>query len=215
MKHFTVLPKILGSLILAFVFNCFFIQPLAAQELDPQPLDDPILSLRSDVGIVGLTANLDWWNSFTYLGSDTLEYGTNHEIEIVFRNVRMLNSKLGVGFMVLGSFFIDDSDFGLGGWGLGPVARYYPLQTDRFVPYLQGQALLGANMGLGELADTINEANGFRMRLALQAGVGIRVTNNFGFFIEFGPAWESSTFFSPDSRVWQLNIGIDLYRFKR
>ncbi len=209
------LQKVFAILILIIGVNCFAAKPILAQELDPQPLDDPLKSLRSDVGIVGLSANLDWWNTFTYLGSDSLKFGTNHEVEIVFRDVRMLSSRLGVGFMLLGSFFVDGSDFGVGGWGLGPVIRAYPLQTDRFMPYFQAQALLGNNLGLGELADTINEANGFRMRLGLRAGLGIRVTNNFGFFIEFGPAWESSTFFKADSRVWQLNVGIDLYRFKR
>ncbi len=217
MKKFIVLPKAFSLFIFIFAFCLLLFQPLSAQELDPRPADDPIKSLRSDVGIVGLTANLDWWNSFHYMGSDTLglAYDTNHEVEIVFRNVRMISPHMGVGFMVLGGFFIDGEDFGLGSWGLGPVLRYYPLQTDRFTPYLQAHSLLGNNLGLGELADTINEANGFRMRLALQAGIGIRLTNSLGFFIEFGPEWESSTLFSADSRVWQFNIGIDLYRFKR
>ncbi len=209
------LQKAIAILALIIGVSCIAARPVFAQELEPQPLDDPLKSLRSDVGIVGLTANLDWWNSFYYMGSDTLEFDSNHEVEIVFRDVRMLSPHLGVGFMILGSFFIDGSDFGLGGWGLGPVVRGYPFETDRFLPYFQAQALFGNNLGLGKLADTINEANGFRMRLGLRAGLGIRVNNNFGFFIEFGPAWESSGFFSADSRVWQLNIGVDLYRFKR
>lgn len=191
-----------------------FANPLFAQELDPQPQDDSIISLRSDVGIVGLTANLDWWNKFNYMGSDTLAYDDNHEIEIVFRDVRMMTQKLGVGFMLLGSFYLNESGFSLAGWGVGPVVRYYPFKTDRFLPYIQGQALLGNMMGLGDLSDTVNEANGFRMRLGLKAGLGIRVTNNFGFFVEFGPAWESDRLFRADSRVWQFNIGIDIYRFK-
>src|SRR5699024_3249750 len=113
---------------------CIFVKPLAAQKVVNEA---PLTSLRSDVGIVGLTANLDWWNKFYYMGNDTLQYGTNHEVEIVFRDVRMISQRLGVGFMVMGGFFIDGSDFGIGSWGLGPVIRAYPFKTDRFMPYLQ------------------------------------------------------------------------------
>lgn len=194
---------------------CFFAKPLSAQELGTQPQDDPLESLRSDVGIVGLTANLDWWNKFYYMDNDTLLYDTNHEVEIVFRDVRMISERLGVGFMVMAGFFIDGSDFGIGSWGLGPVIRGYPFKSDRFMPYFQAQALLGNMMGLGKLSDTINESNGFRARLGLKAGLGIRITNNFGFFVEFGPAWESDRLFRANSRVWQFNFGIDIYRFKR
>lgn len=190
-------------------------EPMAAQESDDIFVDDSFTTLRSDVGIVGLTANLDWWNSFHYMGTDSLVFDNTHEIEIVFRDVRMISHRLGVGFMVMGSFVTSGSNFGLGGWGIGPVIRGYPFKTDIFMPYFQAQMLLGNNMGLGELSDTINEANGFRIRLGLKAGLGIRITDSFGIFIEFGPMWESSTLFSADSRVWQFNIGIDWYRFKK
>lgn len=200
---------------LIFLISLLLAKPLAAQEIDPQPANDPLLSLRSDVGILGLTANLDWWNKFYFMDSDTLKFDTNHEVEIVFRDVRMVSEKLGIGFMVMGGFFIDGSDFGIGSWGLGPVIRGYPFKTDRILPYLQAQALLGNMMGIGKLSDTINEANGFRARVGLKAGLGLRVTNNFGFFVEFGPSWEGNRIFKADSRVWQFNFGIDLYRFKR
>ncbi len=193
---------------------CFLIQPLSAQNLSTQPHDN-LKSLRSDVGIVGLTANFDRLNWYYYLGNDTLEADNNHEIEIVFRDVRMMSQRFGVGFQLLTSFFVDGSDFGVGSWGLGPVIRGYPLKTDRLQPYLQAKALFGNNLAVGELADTKTGGEGFRIRLGLRAGLALRISNSLGFFIEFGPDWESSRLFRADARVWQINIGIDLYRFKR
>lgn len=215
-RVFTKPSKFIYTLTLILTFVGLATLPLMGQEVDSQIDNDSILPLRSDVGIVGLTANLDWWNKFYYMQSDTTLTGvSNHEVEIVFRDVRMLTQRLGVGFMVMGSFFADGSDFGIGGWGLGPVIRAYPFRTDQFLPYLQAQALLGNNMGIGELADTRNEGKGFRVRLAIKAGLAVRFSNNFGIFVEFGPAWGSSSLFKADARVWQLNIGFDLYRFKQ
>ena len=188
--------------------------PLMAQT-DRSTANESLKSLRSDVGIIGLTANFDWLNHFSNMGSDTLKYGSNSEIEFVLRDVRMISPRVGVGFQILTSFFVNGSDFGVGSWGLGPVLRFYPLKTDRLQPYLQAGALMGNNMGVGELADTRNRANGFRVRLGLRAGVALRVSNSVGFFIEVGPDWESSALFKADARTMQVNFGIDLYRFKR
>lgn len=170
-------------------------------------------SLRSDVGIIGLTANFHFLNDFHYMGSRNLQPDTNNELEIIIRNVRTMSSRAAVGFQILTSFFSGDSDFGIGSWGIGPVIRGYALERDQFQPYLEMDGLFGNNMALGELADTRNGAEGFRVRFGLRAGVTYRINNTFGFFVEGGPDWESDRIFRSDARAWQLNFGLDLYRF--
>lgn len=175
-------------------------------------------SLRSDVGIHGLTANFHWLNDMTYMGNDTLQYDGSSELELVYRNVRMMTPHLGVGYQLLTSFFVNGTSdggpaFGVGSWGLGPVIRAYPFSTERFQPYVQAKALMGNNMAIGRLANTADASEGFRVRLGLRAGVAYRINNNLGFFVEFGPDWGSGRIFRADSRAYQLNVGIDLYRF--
>lgn len=170
-------------------------------------------SLRSDVGLIGLTANFRWLNDFHYMGNKNLQPDSNNELEFIIRNVRTISPRAGVGFQILTSFFAGDSDFGIGSWGIGPVVRGYPLERDQWQPYFEADALFGNNMALGELADTQNGGDGFRVRFGLRGGVTYRVNNTFGFFVEGGPDWESSRFFRSDARAWQLNFGIDLYRF--
>jgi hypothetical protein len=180
--------------------------------------DVGIKPLRSDVGINGLTANFHGLSSFKNLSNDTLHFDNSAELEFVFHDVRMISQRLGVGFQVLLSFFTNSTsgqpDFGIGSWGLGPMVRLYPFRTNRIQPYVQAKALLGDNMGVGKLNNTINRGNGFRMRLGMRAGFAFRVINSFGFFVDGGPDWESGALFKADAMAWQLNIGVDLYRFK-
>lgn len=184
-----------------------------AQSQDAMEQSQQIKPLRSDVGIIGLTANFKWLNDLEYNGSDVLESDTNTELEIEIRNVRTMSPKAAVGYQILTSFFTGDSDFGIGSWGLGPVVRGYPFKSDQWQPYLQADALFGNNMALGELADTRTGGDGFRVRLGLKGGLAFRINNNFGLFLEGGRDWESSRFFKADARAWQINFGIDLYRF--
>src|SRR5690625_732553 len=139
------------------------------------------------------------------------------ELEIIFRNVRMMSPRVGVGYQVLGSFFVDNSgdqtNFGIGSWGLGPVLRAYPFKTNRFQPYVQANALLGNNMAVGKMANSRMGWDGFRGRLGLRAGIANRITNAVGFFVEAGPDWERARIFRSDARNLQVNIGIDFYRF--
>ncbi len=185
--------------------------PLQAQEAG----DSGLQPLRSDVGIIGVTANIDAMGRYTYMGSDTLLAGTNSELEFEFRDVRMASPRIGVGFQAMTSVFVDGSNFGFGSWGLGPVVRGYPLKTPQWQPYFQADALFGNNMGVGELADTRTGADGFRIRMGLRGGMAYRLSNKLGLFFEVGYDWESSEFFRADARVLQFNIGLDLYRFKR
>ena len=172
-----------------------------------------IKPLRSDVGIIGLTANFKWLNDFEYSGNDMLESDSNTELEIEIRNVRTMSPKAAVGYQILTSFYAGDSDFGIGSWGLGPVVRGYPFESDQWQPYLQADALFGNNMALGELADTRTGGDGFRVRLGLRGGLALRLNNDFGLFVEAGRDWESSRLFRADAKAWQVNFGIDLYRF--
>lgn len=201
----------------AFVF-CFIPQSSLAQS---EEHDDGIQSLRSDVGIIGLTANIHSLAQFDYINRDTSftapQSDGSTELEFVLRDIRMISPRLGVGFQVLTSFFVNDEEgepsFGVSGWGLGPSVRAYPFKTDRFQPYVQANALFGNNMKAGKLANT-NAGGGFRVRMGLRAGAAYRITNGFGLFIEAGPDWESGRIFKPTVRTLQLNFGIDVYRFK-
>ncbi len=207
---------------ICFLLICcmLLLSSLPASAQDQQDTGS-IQPLRSDVGINGLTANFHWAGDFTYLKedslgmTDSLQTDGSSELEFVFRNVRMITPRLGVGFQVLTSIFVDspDASFGIGSWGLGPVVRAYPFKTERFQPYVEAGALLGNNMAVGTLANSREGGNGFRVRLGLRGGVAYRITNGFGLFIEGGHDWESGRIFRSDARAWQINFGVDVYRF--
>lgn len=212
---FTSLFKYFALLAFTICSLAIITQPVAAQSDDLSQQDDQIETLRSDVGIHGFTANFHWLNNLTYKGNDTLSTDGSSELEIVYRNVRMMSQRLGVGYQVVGSFFVngDESDFGIGSWGAGPVVRAYPFKTDRVQPYVQLNSLFGNNLGLGTLANTEEAADGFRVRFGLRGGVAVRLSNSVGLFTEVGYDWESSRIFKADSRALQANIGIDFYLF--
>ena len=210
------LRKSFFSLFLIFMASIILSSPVFAQSSESMEQSQQIKPLRTDVGILGLTANFKWLNNFTYMGNKVLESDDNTtELEIEFRDVRTMSPRAAIGFQVLTSFYAGGSELGVGSWGLGPVLRAHPLayQLERWQPYVQADALFGNNMALGELADTRNGGDGFRVRLGLRGGLAYRFTNEFGVFVEAGPDWEGSRFFKADARAWQLNFGIDLYRF--
>lgn len=192
-------------------------RPVMAQTAET---DTGIQSLRSDVGIIGLTANIHSLATFDYINTDSTftapDSDGSTELEFVLRDIRMLSPRVGVGFQILTSFFVNDAEgepsFGIGSWGLGPSVRAYPFETDRFQPYVQANALLGNNLAAGRSANT-NGGGDFRVRMGLRAGAAYRITNGLGLFIEAGPDWESSRIFQPTARTLQLNFGIDVYRF--
>jgi len=214
-KVFASFVRYLSIALVALVTIGIISQPAAAQSMESNSTDDGFESLRSDVGIHGLTANFHFLSDFTYLGNDTLQTDGSSELEFVYRDVRMISQRLGVGFQVLTSFFVDspDASFGVGSWGAGPVVRAYPLKTDRFQPYVQLNSLFGNNLALSTLADTENSADGFRVRLGLRGGFALRLSNSLGLFTEVGYDWESSRLFKADARAFQANIGIDYYLF--
>lgn len=207
--------KIFLSVVSIFIILMTISQQATAQSSDTSPQNSQLRPLRSDVGINGLTANFHWFSNFTYMGSDTLQNDGSSELEIVYRDVRMMSPRLGVGFQVLGSFYTNgrNSSFGIGSWGLGPVFRAYPFKTNRFQPYVQANALFGKDLAVSKMANTLNGGKGFRMRLGLRAGLAYRITHKVGLFSEIGYDWESSSFFKADARALQFNLGIDLYLF--
>lgn len=211
----TVRKSLLGFFLMIMV-SVLISSAAFAQNSESMKQSQEIQPLRTDVGILGLTANFKWLNDFTYMGNKVLESDDNTtELEIEFRDVRTMSPRTAIGFQVLTSFYAGGSDFGVGSWGLGPVLRAHPLayQLERWQPYVQADALFGNNMALGELSDTRNGGDGFRVRLGLRGGLAYRFTNEFGVFVEAGPDWEGSRFFKADARAWQLNFGVDLYRF--
>lgn len=177
--------------------------------------DNQLKSLRSDVGIHGFTVNMHQMSNFSYLGDDTLNTDGSSELEIVYRNVRTMSPRLGVGFQIVTSFFTDgvNADFGVGSWGAGPVIRAYPFKTDRFQPYVQLNSLFGKDLAVSELANTREGGEGFRVRLGTRAGIALRINNSVGFFGEVGYDWESSRLFRANARALQANVGIDFYLF--
>lgn len=213
---FDFFSKYFAFTILMFGSIAFFANPLSAQTTDASS-ESNLQSLRSDVGINGLTANFHSLSNFTDLRhdttqmNDTLRFDGTSELEIVFRDVRMISPRLGVGFQIVTSFFTGNS-FGIGSYGAGPVVRAYPFKTDRIQPYVQGNALFGNNLAVGKSAN-FQEDYGFRVRLGLRGGLAVRLSNTIGLFTEVGYDWESSRIFDPDSRVFQTNVGIDLYLF--
>ncbi|MCW9708696.1 hypothetical protein [Fodinibius salsisoli] len=205
--------KLAGMFILTASLLVVASSPIVAQSQTSSDLN----RLRSDVGINGLTVNLHSLSDFTQMNNDTLRYDGSSELEFVFRDVRMMTQRLGVGFQVLTSFFVDNSgdetNFGVGSWGFGPVLRAYPFKTDRFQPYVQANSLFGNNLAVSTLANTETGGEGFRVRLGLRGGVAYRFSNTFGIFVEGGYDWESGRLFRAEARALQFNIGVDLYRF--
>lgn len=210
--------KIFGCNFLAAVLLTIFSFGIFSHSVVAQSADSPdnqLKSLRSDVGIHGFTVNNHSFSDFSYLGNDTLNTDGSSELEVVYRNVRTMSQRLGVGFQIVTSFFTDgeNADFGVGSWGAGPVVRAYPFKTNRFQPYVQLNSLFGKNLAVNELANTREVGNGFRVRLGTRAGFALRISNSVGLFGEIGYDWESSRLFDPDARALQANIGIDFYLF--
>lgn len=202
------------SVLIIFAIG-FSSQSATAQSTNSSEQDNQLQELRSDVGIHGLTVNLHALSDADYLGNDTLSFDGSSEIELVYRDVRMMSQRLGVGFQILTSIFTDgeNADFGLASWGIGPIVRAYPFRTDRFQPYAQLNMLLGKNFAIAEFANAGDTFDGFRMRLGMRAGTAYRISNNWGVFGEVGYDWGSSTFFKADTRALQVNIGVDFYLF--
>lgn len=207
---FNFLAIAVSTLFLVSIFSHSVVAQSASSSSDNQ-----LKPLRSDVGIHGFTVNMHQLSDFSYMGNDTLNADGSSELEVVYRNVRTMSQRVGVGFQIVTSFFTDgeNADFGIGSWGAGPVIRGYPFKTDRFQPYLQLNSLFGKDLAVSELANTREGGEGFRVRLGTRAGFALRISNSVGLFSEIGYDWESSRLFRSDARALQANVGIDFYLF--
>ncbi|WP_445665348.1 hypothetical protein [Fodinibius sp. AD559] len=214
-KVFVRSCKVLTSALVLVLLTGVISNVIYAQSQSSPTDNNGIRPLNYDVGIHGLTANTHWLSDLHYKGhTDSLSFDGSSELEFVYRNVRTMFPRLGVGFQVVTSFFTDSKDagFGIGSWGVGPVVRGYPFKTDRLQPYVQLNSLFGNNLAMGTLANT-DKDYGFRVRFGVRAGMGIRLTNSLGIFTEIGYDWESNRLFKADSRNLQANIGVDYYLF--
>lgn len=203
-KIHSLYSKLLGIFCLVILGLAIITSPLKAQQSSEKEQLEP---LRSDVGIVGLTANLHWY--------DYSAANTHTELEIEFRNIRLLSSHVGVGYKVFGSVtmagLFEDVNFGES--GIGPILRYYPLESKRWQPYVQAGAFVGYKLALGDIEMDVNDDTGIRYRTSLRAGLTYRVTNAFGIFLEAGPTWDYASGFELDSRALQIDLGIELFLF--
>lgn len=199
--------KLLGIVGIAILSLSVITSPVKAQE---SPENEQLKSFRSDVGIVGLAANLQWYNYYSIFGD---EMNSNTELELQFRNIRMISSHVGIGYKALGNVYMTGffEAAGVGSAGIGPMLRYYPLENTRWQPYLQGSGLIAYNLALADALGANDE--GVRFRTAMRAGLTYRVSNAFGIFLEAGPTWEYEPSFTLDSRALQIEIGIELFRF--
>ncbi|TYP93380.1 hypothetical protein LX73_1082 [Fodinibius salinus] len=210
---FNKATRILSFALLSLLLTGIVSQPVFGQSEGQS--DSGLKKLRSDVGIHGLTANIHSLGDLTYKENNPLITDGSSELEFVYRDVRMMSQRLGVGFQILTSFFVDspNNSFGVGSWGVGPLVRVYPFRTNRLQPYTQMNLMFGNNMGLNTLANTQGAAENFRVRFGLRAGLAYRMSNTIGLFTEIGYDWESDRLFRADSRALQANIGIDFYLF--
>ncbi|HEX6983396.1 MAG TPA: hypothetical protein VF181_11615 [Balneolaceae bacterium] len=200
--------KLLGIVCLAMFSLAVSTSPVKAQQ---PPEDEQFKPLRSDVGIVGLSAKLHWYNFYSPFQD---EMNSNTELELQFRNIRMLSSHVGVGYKAFASVYMTGffEGAGIDAAAIGPMLRYYLLETTRWQPYLQGSALIGYNLALADALGA-NTGEGVGFRTALRAGLTYKVTNAFGIFLEAGPTWEYDSGFSLDAHALQVDFGIQLFLF--
>lgn len=209
----TIFIRMIKKFSLLILVMGFTVSPVLAQNSDSEntTINKP---LRSDVGIVGITANFNGLSDFTYTGQQALQKANGSVFEIELRDVRTMSPHLGVGFEILGSFITGGSKgFALDGWGAGPVVRAYPFETPTWQPYGEMDLIIGHELGLGKLSKTKNGGQGFRSRRGIRVGLAYRFQNNYGFFVEGGYEWEGDRLFHTDAKALQLNFGFDLYLF--
>lgn len=205
-----------GTCKVAFLCSFVFLLVLQAnaQNSSSERLKSESLQpLEKGTRILMGTAGL--FRSTNYIPStDGFEKLVQTRLDIEFRNLRFTGKHFGWGIQALGELFMSGTfgNVGLGTIGLGPVLRGYPWLNDRWHSYIQGGFLIGYDLALGD-AIGANRSEGMRYRTGLRAGANYRVSNAFGIFLETGPDWEADDNFSFDSRAWQFNIGIQLFRF--
>lgn len=135
-------------------------------------------------------------------------------LDIAFQYLRSTHRDFSWGISVQTELFMSGTfgNLALGKAAVGPLLRGYPWQNERWQSYLQFGFLIGYDLALADAVGA-NRSEGVRVRPGLRAGLTYRVSNSFGIFLETGPDWEANQSFEFDSRSWQLNVGIQLFRF--
>lgn len=197
-----------GLFITAFLFGC--IGKSSAQESSGQ--SHQIQPMSGDTRIWTGSANLRWYN-FYRLTSGGLEEQSNTELDLEFRHLWLTSSNFGWGLQGMTQIYMVDlfGNVGLGNVGLGPLLRVYPWQNKHWQLYLEGNSMVGYDLALSDGLGANQE--GMRYRLGLRSGFSYRVSDKFGVYLELGPDWEASNRFEFDSRAFQLDVGIQLFRF--
>lgn len=159
------------------------------------------------------TASLRWYNFYTRT-SGGLEEQSNTELDLNFSHLWLSDQHFGWGLQGMTQILMTDffGNVGLGNIGIGPVLRWYLLESNQWQPYMQGGMLIGYDLALSDALGA-NRSEGMRYRPGLRAGITYRVSNKFGVYMEIGPDWEADEAFEFDSRALQFDIGIQLFRF--
>lgn len=218
MKQFYKLT-LAGVLTLALAFTIF---PYAAaaqseRERERSSTSEEIKSPESGTIVWTGTAGLfiDSYYRYSTNPDEGLEKHHQTWLDLEFRRMRFLSPSWAAGLQGLGQLYMDGTfgNIGLGAIGVGPMVRFYPFQTkSSWQFYTQGGFLAGFNMALGDALGA-NAGEGFRLRTDLRAGATYRFSNSFGVYLETGPVWEADEEIRFDSHGWQLEVGIQLFRF--
>lgn len=175
---------------------------------------EPVKPLQAGVSMLEFSGNINWHTYYLTCVNCGSKERSQTRVRLALRNIYMLNSHVGLGYKGFANFYISGffKGWGIGAGGLGPVARYYPFKSARWQPYLQGGFLAGINTALASLSGA-NTGEGIRFRSGLRAGLGYKVSNTFGLFLELGPVWEYNTSFQLEAHALQIDVGIILFRF--
>lgn len=148
---------------------------------------------------------------------DELEANVQTYLDLEFSRLRFMNPVISLGMRGMGKLYMEGTlgNVALGTIGIGPLLRVYPFaksMNSHWQIYTQGSFLAGYDLALGD-AIGANRSEGLRYRSGLRLGVTHRFSNAFGVFMETGPDWEADETFRFDSRAWQFEVGIQLFRF--
>src|SRR5699024_1484252 len=169
----------------------YFTGPLDAQAQNTQlPPSVQLKPLKRGVHIYTFTGNLNWHTYYALTPTAGLSKESQTELYAAFQNITMLNAHFGLGYKFFTTVYMYGffDGIGLGSVGLGPVARYFPLKSTRWQPYLQASFSAGYN--LASTDKYIRNDDEFAFIGALQAGLSYKLSDRVGLFIEAGPNWQ-------------------------
>lgn len=167
--------------------------------------------LNEGTNIYSFTGNITW-ETYYLPTTRGLIKESQTQLYAEFRNIEMLNAHFGLGYTFFTAIYFEGflDGVGLGGAGAGALARYYPFENTRLLPYIQAGIAGGYNMASSG-AVSINDVDSFRFSINLRLGLEYRISEAFGLFFEIGPSWGYNYAFQLKSRSLQFQMGIALY----